>query len=126
MAAFYTKTIKPREMAFLNRISVELVKLDLPKWWRRGDTLRYGYVNNFETDRTLENIKLYVDKVKEIMERELEHITLGFIVKRLFINFRFSTQVFINYLGQQQYIRAWKRFKSESHDVHIAQKSHSQ
>jgi hypothetical protein len=60
MCAFYTKTIKPREMAFLNKISIELMKLKLPKWWRRGDTLRYGYINKFQVDQTLKSIKKYV------------------------------------------------------------------
>ena len=80
MNTFYTKTIKPREMAFLNRISIELIKLNLPKWWRRGDTLRYGYINKLEVQDTVKDIQLYVSKVNEITSRKLEHVTLGFIV----------------------------------------------
>lgn len=88
ISAFYTKTIKPREMAFLNRISIELMKLELPKWWRRGDTLRYGYINKFDVEKTIENIKLYVAKIEEITSRNLEHITLGFIVRTYFRDFK--------------------------------------
>ena len=47
-------------MAFLNRISIDLMKLGVPNWWRRGDTLRYGYVNHFDTAKTIENIEQYV------------------------------------------------------------------
>lgn len=52
--AFYTNTIKPKEMAFLEKMEGKYPKLKLPCWWRVGDTLRYAYANNFKLERTIE------------------------------------------------------------------------
>lgn len=51
--AFYTETINPKEMGFLEKFESEKTQnLKLPKWWRVGDTLRHAYANDFNIKKT--------------------------------------------------------------------------
>lgn len=41
------------EMVLNEKIKSKLEKMNLPTWWREGDTLRMGYATNMDPEKTL-------------------------------------------------------------------------
>ena len=50
---FYLESLIPPEVVLLEKIDKELDTLELPIWWRNGDTLRFAYVNNLCPELTI-------------------------------------------------------------------------
>jgi len=40
------------EMAIMQKIEQERASLNLPVWWRNGDTLRFAHTVQFDLDKT--------------------------------------------------------------------------
>lgn len=51
---FYTDDFQAIELKFFKEIGPSLLELDLPIWWRSGDTLRFGKSCNYDIDKSIE------------------------------------------------------------------------
>lgn len=51
---FYNERVAPTgyELILLQKIEAEKQALHLPKWWRSGDTLRFGNLVQFDVEKT--------------------------------------------------------------------------
>ena len=75
-------------MKFLEKLESLFSKKRFPKWWRRGDSLRYFYACKFKEDianevkKTLifQRILTFLEFCEKVVNKKLKKITLGFIV----------------------------------------------
>ena len=50
---FYTgSTLNKDELSFFERFEKDQDSLDLPCWWRHGDTLRFAHTIKFDVEKT--------------------------------------------------------------------------